>query len=246
MPRASVEDACGVAAARIVAVEEPSGCHRPWSARIVGDKVVRASDRAAWIAGGVSLRPVLAGSAEQAVPAFADLEDLRHFQLPERPVGVDRILKRPGVEVWRCGEADGAAGVRLGDARLAGGEEHHPATLRVAHHPRVAHRPVMPVLGRVLLVAAVDVEREAVADAAPVVQVGRSRVPDPLLHPALRPARSGVEQVPEPVVALHHRAGPGGVVVPRRRLCRREAGALVLPGNEIAARRMALGHVEVA
>ena len=65
-----------------------------------------------------------------------------------------------------------AAGVRLRHAGLAAGEEHHPAALRVAHHPGVAHRPVVPVAGRVLLVAVVDVEREAVADPRPVVQVG--------------------------------------------------------------------------
>ena len=54
--------------------------------------------------------------------------------------------------------------------------------------------------GRVLLVALVDVEREAVADPRPVVQVGAGRMSDPLLQPVLGVVGAGVEEVPEPVV----------------------------------------------
>ncbi len=116
------------------------------------------------------------------------LKDLGHFELPEAAREYRR-LQGPGHEVRGGGEADGAAGIGLSHIRDARGEVHKPAiAVRIAHHPGVAHRPVVPVAdGVVLLVVrrgrAGQVEAEAVADAGPGVQVGRRGVADALVQP---------------------------------------------------------------
>ena len=191
---------------------------------------------------------MLGGGAEQAVPAPAALEHLRHLELAVA-AREDRRLQRPLGEVGRGGEADRPAGVRLGDVGDAGGEEHQPAVaVGVAHHPRVPHRPVVPEARAELLVerAAGQVEAEPVADPPPVVQVAAGGVADALDQPVLLAAGAGVEEVPAAVIAAHDRAGPGRVIVPGAPFGGPEAGAEMLPRHQVVADRVALAHVPVA
>ena len=247
-PLAGFDNARGVAAAGQRAVEEPAGGDPPGAARALADQVMGAGDRAAGDRRGLGARKMPRRGAEQAVPAALVLEHLRHLQLAVA-AGEDRGFQRPVDEVGRGGEADGAGGVGLVDAGTAGGEVHQPAgAVGVAHHPGVAHRPVVPSVRAERLVAGIvrAVEALAVADPLPVVEIGRGGMADALHQTVFGPRRPCVEQVPLAVVAAQGRAGPGGVVVPGRAGGGGEAGAVMGPALQVGAAGMALGDMPVA
>ena len=78
-------------------------------------------------------------------------------------------------------------------------------------------------------IGADEVEDKAGADPLPAMQVGRGGVADALAQALLGARAAGIEEVPEAVVALHDRAGPGGAVVPGGCLTGLEHGAQMRP-----------------
>ena len=156
-------------------------------------------------------------------------------------------MERPAPQVSRAGEPYAAGVVRLIDPRRPGGEIHDPAiAVGIPDHPRVAHRPVVPAAGNVLLVDArieIDYRRAA---SLPVQEVPAGGATDALLQPVLQAAGSRVEEVPRPAGLPYHRARPRREVVPPRRRSRGERLSEIGPIPQIAGDRVPHSDVPMA
>ena len=233
--RPVADDFAGIPIGRSRTVQEFARGNLPRAEVAVRNQVMRARDRRPRIRGAVRGRPVLRRSAKQTIPPVLDIHNLRNFQLTE-PSNVHGFVQSPAHKVLRASQANRPRVVRLFNSCRTGREVHDPAVaVRVAHHPRVAHRAIMPATGRILFVnIKAEIQDRPLAATGPFAQIRADCTPDALLQTVLAPARPGVEQMPKAVGVLHYAPRPSREVVPSRTDRWAENLACVRPIPQIA------------